>query len=102
LKKDIKELQPGELLLISTGEYSDYSFSGPFRVMKQIRFNRNLLDELRKDWVPDFEGQKFSPHQICGSLNALGYIEDEPAFELHVGSYGRVDEDAFPEENLTK
>lgn len=99
--RPIIALQPGAVLMLSTGEYSDYSFSGPFRVLKPLTFNAALLAELKADWKPEYEWDKFSCSAVAGRLATLGYVEDMEATEIHVGSYDDVDESAFPDPLLS-
>jgi hypothetical protein len=90
------ELKAGDALILETGEYSDFSYSGPFRVLKPLRLSQALLDECRAAFLPSYPGAEFRPDDIGAALNRLGYVEDMETTSVHVGSYGDIDTAAFP------
>lgn len=94
--KTRRNFKLGDIILLSNGEYSDYSFAGPFRVLKPLNFNSELLKELQGNWKPSSHWEQFSPDSVIGGLTSLGYIEDIESSEVWIGAYGKVDYKAFP------
>lgn len=81
-------LVAGTLLMIETGEYSDYSFNGPVRVLKDVT-KRVLAEKFRaaeplEDWLDAPEPYDFLPWLV-----KEGYAEAvDNVVSWHVGSYG--------------
>ncbi len=76
----------GSLLIIETDEYSDKTWEGPFRVLKDL--DQAVVSQA-------FRNQSFGqPHGALASdflpwLVKNGYVEDETnCFAWHVGTYG--------------
>lgn len=90
--KDIENLEPGDLLMIDGGEYSDRYTIGPFRVLKPM--NRSAVAE---QYVADFKADPELPNDTPDPqgfvpwLAAKGYIEDVPSASWYVGSYGQFE-----------
>lgn len=87
-------MKAGELLILSHGEYSDYSYSGPFRVLKDFD-PKEQADECREYWrqLPESERcwqEGPDSSNYIAFLHARGFIEDVDCTEIHVGSYGRL------------
>lgn len=81
----------GTLLIFETGEYSDKSWVGPFRVLRDID-KYAVAEGYKTIWQPDPERSwedepshdGFVPYLVRG-----GFIEDVPAStSWHIGSYG--------------
>ena len=88
-KIKIATIKAGTLLTISTGEYSDYHVHGVFRVLKDI--TQDDYDSFRVE-----DEDRFSdPSDAIARMAILGYIEDVPSTELHLGSYGELDPEIY-------
>lgn len=81
-------LTAGSLLMIETGEYSDYSFYGPVRVLRDVT-KRELAEKSKvveptEDWRDAAEPSDFLPWLV-----REGYVEAvDNVVSWHVGSYG--------------
>lgn len=85
------KIETGAVLVIETGEYSDYSFTGPFRVLKA--FDQAEIVEAyaaetpKQEWSDKPDLEPFIPWLV-----KHGYIEDVPGVvSWHVGGYGRFE-----------
>lgn len=78
--------QRTDILLIATGEYSDYENSA-FKVLKPFTFGE-MLEKYKKS-----KAGANGPQGFVAWLSRRGYIEDLPVHEIHVGSYGRTELD---------
>lgn len=92
----------GDLFLASSGEYSDYTIAGVFRVTRSFDATEQMLywaqeigiEVVRggvdsgEGWVDD--GLPTTPIQYIGWLSKQGFIEDIECRELHTGSYGKT------------
>lgn len=76
----------GQLLILETGEYSDYTFHGPFRVSKD--FDMRELSETFKDSQDD---PSYCLYGFIGFLSSAGYVEDIECDHIHIGSYGSIE-----------
>lgn len=83
----------GTTLVFETGEYSDYSFTGPFRVLRE--FDQAEICETFKDaWREQEydEWDKPDGPDLIAWMAKEGYVEDIPnVVSWHVGSYGELD-----------
>lgn len=89
----MNDWKKGELILLSSGEYSDYNIRGTFRCLQDISAERLCkiaketqalkegLDETRGYGYCDLEDK------FIATLIRLQLIEDIDAHELHIGSY---------------
>lgn len=76
------------LLVLETGEYSDYTFHGPFRVIKDYD-EAEVIEGYKKGFIPEYEGDDSpDPHGFGGWMIAQGYLELLEHLSWHVGSYG--------------
>lgn len=87
-------LKAGSLLIIETGEYSDSSWAGPVRLLKDAR-KADLAETYRDEWKPDparpWEDHA-EPHGFLPWLIKAGWAEAvEDVHSWHVGSYGRFE-----------
>lgn len=87
-------LKVGDLLSISTGEYSDYSVCGPVRIIRPF-VKHEVCEAYRKTypkqkaWGLDEDPDPFG---FLPWLISEGYAEDiDGHTEWHVGSYGRFE-----------
>lgn len=86
-------MKAGDYLMLSTGEYSDYSFSGPYKILKDFTFGE-IVEEIKENFKPSYEGDEIDNYSVAPYLIKRGYIEDvENCTEVHCGSYGRLEID---------
>jgi len=86
------EAEEKTLILLSTGEYSDYSVMGAFRPTKSFNMG-DVLEAFNAQWKPE-EGAYTSepgPNDFAAWLAKEGYIEDARTEEIHFGSYGELE-----------
>jgi hypothetical protein len=81
-------LKTGDFLVIEEGEYSDKSWSGPLRILKDFK-KKDVCDQFIAQWTP-----KNSWHKVpmgCDFLPwlvASGYVaEVDNCTSWHVGDY---------------
>ena len=85
----------GELLILEMGEYSDKSWSGPFRVLKDFDL-RDMADEFKSSFKPEKDNytDEPSPYDLRDWLHKSGLIEDVDCRSAYIGSYGTISIDA--------
>lgn len=87
-------LKAGTFLVIETGEYSDRSWGGPVRMLKDAT-KGDLAEAFQAEWKPnpDYDWQLTpEPSDFLPWLVKAGWAEDVPNVESwHVGSYGRFE-----------
>lgn len=92
----------GDILTIATGEYSDFTYIGPLKVIKDFTtqevFDLYTGEEPIYETRTDFRGNEYqrqlnepSPYNFDGWLVKNGYVESMESIEWHVGSYGRFE-----------
>lgn len=84
------KIKAGTVLVFDHGEYSDYSFSGPFRVLKDFD-QADVAEKFRDDWrsQPREEWNDTpSETDFIAWMNKNGYVEDMPSHQWHIGAYG--------------
>lgn len=97
-------LEIGQRVLLSSGEYSDYSVHGIFIVAKPfdtIEIGKQALAE------EDAEEAKHRPNHYYKYVNGRvqtilereGYLVKEDYIEIYCGDYGRLDGTPFIEED---
>jgi len=89
----IKIFSTGELMMISTGEYSDYDIKGLFKILKDFDAQEQLAiwaKETGREVVNYRVESEYQNQQIdyMGWLNKNGFIEDVDYRELHTDDYG--------------
>ena len=95
------KIRAGTLLTIEFGEYSDFSYAGPFRVLKDFD-QAGISEEYRRHWQnesPDKDISSFlndSERKFVSWLAREGFVEDADSVSWHVGSSG-FDPDIDPE-----
>ncbi len=82
-------MKTGELLILSTDKYPDYTFSGPYRVLKDFTFAEIVA--VVKSRPGTGWKSKAVPDDVVEYLKNEGYIEVVPCTEVHLGSYGDID-----------
>lgn len=83
-------LKKGTLLILETGEYSDSSWHGPVRMLKDAT-KADLAEAFASEWSPpaEYPDDKPEPHDFMPWLIKSGYAETvEEIASWHVGSYG--------------
>lgn len=82
------KIKAGEILILSHGEYSDYGFDGPFKVIREFD-QAELSEEFLKDWRQSGEPEWGRPGEFkfIAWLSKAGYIEDLASHNWHIGSY---------------
>jgi hypothetical protein len=80
------------LILLSSGEYSDYGVMGAFRPCKSFNVGE-ALDAFRAQWKPEANSYSSAPgpQDFAAWLAKEGYVEDANTEEIHLGSYGDID-----------
>jgi hypothetical protein len=73
----------GALFTITAGEYSDFSVDGVFRALKDIDGERLRGEWLAQRPVPD----SIDAPRFTAWLALNGFLEQIPAFELHLDGY---------------
>lgn len=85
------------LLTIEQGEYSDRSWDGPFRVLKDFD-QAAVSEEYRAQFKPDpneLEDEP-NPRNFVAWLATSGYVEDvQVSLSWHVGCYGRFEPEIY-------
>ena len=85
----------GATLVFETGEYSDYSFTGPFRVLRAFD-QAEIVEAYKAAWraehpTPGVWDEADSPGLVAWMVKG-GYVEDVPnVVSWHIGSYGRLE-----------
>ena len=83
-------MNPGTILVLESGAYSDTEWHGPFKVLKEL----DLRAEIKNFKTGPRPVGGFGPYAFIAWLNTNGFIEDIPHESAHVGSYGEVELDA--------
>ena len=86
------QYKAGELVILENGEYSDRSWSGPFRVLKDFDMVE-LAEQLKATFQPeqDHYSSEPGPYDFIQWLSAEGYLQDVECRRVHVGSYGQLE-----------
>ena len=93
----------GAMLTLETGQYSDFTYVGPFRACRTFE-QKEAIDAFLEQWPADRTRRNTEagyalyddddgpgPDDFIAFLSRAGYIEDVPCSSWHVGSYGRFD-----------
>ena len=86
-------MKTGELIVLSTEQYSDYDFTGPYRVLKDFEWP-DVVVAAKESFVPAGPKnwqQKAGPDDVTEYLEKDGFIEKVPCSKFHLGSYGDID-----------
>lgn len=96
MSKQNVDYKQGEILLITSGQYSDYEVKSIFRVIKDFNANNQLLawaEETGREVVDfaapaDWENDNVD---LIGWLSVNNFIADINYRELHTGDYGETE-----------
>ncbi len=83
------KIKAGTILVLEHGEYSDYGFDGPFKVLKDFD-QAEIAEVFREQWKPAYEGDTYiSERDFIAWLSKEFYIKDiAGCHHWHIGSYG--------------
>lgn len=87
------QINPGDVVAFSSGEYSDYRVGSFARALKPI--TKEVWEELGKacskppEWDKDGD-PRFDEYKAVPWLVARGYIEEIEYHEMWMGDYGRL------------
>lgn len=86
------KIKAGTILVLETGEYSDYTFHGPLRVLRDFD-QAEVVGLHREQWTPPNEWEhEPDTDSLMGWLVTSGYVEAiDNVVSWHIGSYGRVE-----------
>lgn len=83
------------LILLTSGEYSDYSVMATVRPLKSFNMG-DAVEAFKAQWKPDpgsaWRPSEPGPSELLAWLNREGYVEDAETEEIHLGSYGELNE----------
>ena len=82
----------GALLLITTGEYSDYYPHGIFRAVRDFNIKETVALYIERE-KPDTEEYSFEFDKLVAWLSREGYVEDVQHTELWLGAYSNLAEE---------
>lgn len=85
-KRGEKQYKKGDVLVMSTGEYSDYGISLICKVLKD--FNEREVADLYTGKKDEYE---FDEINFLKMLTNLGYIEEIPYKEWIFSSYSKLE-----------
>ena len=86
-------LKKGTLLVIETGEYSDRSWDGPVRLLKDFK-KADVVAKFRAQWKKPDDGWTIAPsaEEFLPWLIKRRYVESvDDVSSWHVGSYSRFE-----------
>lgn len=87
-------VKAGEILLVTQGQYSDYSCTAIMRAERDFD-----IAEVKALYLAEFPEQaeeyNAEHEQFVGWLSSCGYATDVPHRELHAGSYGNLEPKLF-------
>lgn len=85
-----KQIEAGEIIALSSGEYSDYRIGAFSKVLKPI--NEEVWQLMGESCRGNYQWDKeyFEEGKAVPWLVANGYIEEIAYTELHLGDYGRL------------
>jgi hypothetical protein len=83
-------LKKGTLLIVETGEYSDRSWGGPVRLLKNAT-KADLANAYKREWKPENKWEdEPNPGDFLPWLVRSGRAEEvDDVHSWHIGSYGR-------------
>lgn len=86
----IQPIKKDELILFSSGQYSDYTVSGMCLALRDID-----VSSVRDKYIELYPGQMakyaFKDHMFLDYLKSEGYIKLIPFKELYMGGYSSID-----------
>jgi hypothetical protein len=85
------QIPAGKILMLSSGEYSDYSVMGVFRTLKPI--TQDVYSAMRDACFSASPGyDRYEVGKAAPWLIVNGYVEEVEHEELYLGDYGRIPE----------
>ena len=85
-------MKQGEMLMLSTEEYSDETHSGPYKVLRD--FDIVAVAKLVAETPPEDQSRwrkKNGPDDVIDYLERNGFIEMLPCRRVHLGCYGSIE-----------
>lgn len=82
--------QTAEIIVLETGEYSDHSWHGPYRALKDFDI-REAAEEFKASFKPEDEWDRPGPYEFVAWLAKAGFVEAIDCRTVHVGSYGTLE-----------
>ena len=84
-------MKKGELLILSTEQYSDFNFSGPYEVLKDFEFADIVPLVVSSFVISVYQWPaKAGLDEVTSYLKDNGFIKEVPCQEVHLGSYGDI------------
>ena len=90
-----RRYKAGQLVLVSSEAYSDYSIHGFFRVLKDFEI-REVVGLWIAETNPKIERYGVSISDLMAFIHAKGYLEDVDYSEIWLGGYGTLGVDVAP------
>ena len=88
--KNLRTLLPDELVIVSSGDYSDYGLHGVFKVTQTINLEKELADYLATN-PEEAKRYGFTERKFLNELTKSGALDQLHYTELFLGDYGVVD-----------
>src|SRR5262245_35495222 len=85
----IKPIPKGQIFLISSVEYSDYSICGVYRALEDIDVSA-LKDKWAEDHPEQMERYHFKEEAFYQDVKAKGLMEKLDCWEWYLGSYSTM------------
>lgn len=86
----------GSIVLLTEGEYSDYSFIGDFVARKECDLHA-LATAFKAQYKPEHEWDGPNPDKFAAWLVVEGWMYPGAAQEVHIGGYSGLDIGDDPE-----
>jgi hypothetical protein len=83
-------MKKGELLLLTSGAYSNYSPHAVVRILKDFK-TKDVLELYLKEHPEQREKHNGEVSQFIAWLSANGYVEDVNHTEWNVGCYSTLE-----------
>lgn len=87
--KEMRNIKKDEIIILSSGEYSDYNISYLCKALEDIN-----TEELRNEWInlhPEQTIQySFKPYEFIDFLKEKKLVEVIPCVEWYMGSYDNI------------
>jgi hypothetical protein len=80
-------IQAGTILTFEDGEYSEFSYNGPFRVVKDFD-QKKVVNDYIKLFKPEYLQDKPDVERFLNYLSVNDYIVDDfPKYAWYLGAY---------------
>ena len=83
------KVKKGEIILFSSGQYSDYSYCGEIIFIKDC----DLVDFVQKNFIGKNRFEGYCETDLASCLVANEYALPLQSREIHLGAYGCFDDD---------